>query len=542
MVRTEFTDDGYAAARAALPEDARRVLVVSTPSRRFVDDLTAALDGLEVEVFDQARVHVPRSVVETATARMEAFAPDAVITIGGGATTGLAKMLRLAFDFTFVALPTTYAASEMTSIWGTTHEGRKSTGRDPKVAPDLVVYDPRFTRRMPVGLTVRSLLNALAQPISAMGAGALTPDVAETANTAVGALVRAITTLAEDPDDLEARQAALRGTAGAGDVLARGKMGLHHKLAHFVGGRFDAEHASVHAILLPHSLDELRTANPEAHARIEAAAGREDLSAWVWDLLRRVEAPVGLRALDITWADMQAALRDNDGLPAPLLTRAWQGRRPTRATAFEDWGLRETVTVSGDLSAADTVVLAVHGRGSNADKFLLTVREIVGDGPAVVAVQAPGNAWYDNSYRDTVETIGEPLQVALREVQAALDTVLARGPEARHVLFGFSQGACLALEAAAISPTPLAGVVAIAGARIGPRDAYTPHAVDRPEAQVLVGVAQADSWVDAPDVRATAAQFEGGGARVTALFAPGDVHRIDPDQRAEAARLVAGEG
>ena len=41
-----------------------------------------------------------------------------------------------------VAVPTTYAGSEMTPVWGLTEDGAKRTGRDQRVLPFSVVYDP----------------------------------------------------------------------------------------------------------------------------------------------------------------------------------------------------------------------------------------------------------------------------------------------------------------------------------------------------------------------------------------------------------------
>lgn len=61
-----------------------------------------------------------------------------------------------------VAVPTTYAGSEMTPVWGLTEDGVKRTGRDPAVLPRSVVYDPDLLATLPVPLAVTSGVNALA--------------------------------------------------------------------------------------------------------------------------------------------------------------------------------------------------------------------------------------------------------------------------------------------------------------------------------------------------------------------------------------------
>ena len=67
------------------------------------------------------------------------------MAIGGGSATGLAKAVALETGLPVLAVPTTYAGSEMTSIWGLTDANGKTTGRDLRVLPRTVVYDPELT-------------------------------------------------------------------------------------------------------------------------------------------------------------------------------------------------------------------------------------------------------------------------------------------------------------------------------------------------------------------------------------------------------------
>lgn len=542
MTRIEFTHDGFELLAEALA-DRRRILLLTNPSRRFVDDATTALGGddVAIDVFDGARVHVPADVVRDASEKVKSFEPDAIVALGGGAATGLGKALRLEHDLFFAAVPTTYAGSEMTNIWGTTEDGNKRTGRDDRVLPDLVVYDAALSRRLPKKLTTQSLFNALAHPISALEAGALDQDGANAALVAVKTLVRAATQLAETPRHVEARADALRGASMAGKVLNRGNLGVHHKLAHFIGGRFDVEHGALHAALLPGTVSRIRAEKPELYEKIDEAAGLVDLPAQLFDLLRRAGAPTSLKDLGIAWPALCDAMKDAD-LPSDPLVFAHQGRRPAAATRFEDWGLRERTSVDGDLTSAETIVVALHGRGSNADAILRMVREVGGhaDSLAVAAIQAPGNVWYDNSYRDDFQTIGAPIETAIAEVTSALERCRSANGSARIVLFGFSQGACLALETAARTTTPLDGLVAFAGARIGPKDGYTESKLEREGVPVRLGIDLDDDWVDVADVDATAAWFTLVGADVEVLYSPGNVHEMTARQRISAAEVFLG--
>lgn len=130
-----------------------RVLVLAS-SQRHVAALRAALPGRDVAVFDGARVHVPVETVEAATAALAASGADTIVAIGGGSPIGLGKALRLTHDVRFVAVPTTYAGSEMTRLYGITRGRDKQTGKDDRVRPDLVLYDVALTTTMPLALSV----------------------------------------------------------------------------------------------------------------------------------------------------------------------------------------------------------------------------------------------------------------------------------------------------------------------------------------------------------------------------------------------------
>src|SRR3546814_5044560 len=72
-------------------------------------------------------MHVPALVAEEACKIARTSEANGVIAIGGGSTIGLAKIVALRTELPIVAVPTTYAGSEMTSIFGITEGGVKKT-------------------------------------------------------------------------------------------------------------------------------------------------------------------------------------------------------------------------------------------------------------------------------------------------------------------------------------------------------------------------------------------------------------------------------
>jgi maleylacetate reductase len=263
-----------------------------------------------VGLCDLAALHVPVDRVRAAVAVVDRTEPDVLLAIGGGSAIGLAKAIAIERRLPIAAVPTTYAGSEMTSIWGITDGEVKRTGRDPGVTPRLVVYDPNLSMSLPAGVSAASGMNAVAHAVEAMYAPEAGPIALVAAEEALRLLSRALPAVVARPDDLEARALALRGAHAAGVALELAAMGLHHKICHVLGGTFGLPHAPTHAAVLPHVVAFNAPAAPAAMARVATALGVADAAAGLAALnrvlgLTRSLAALGLRAEDI---DRAAAL------------------------------------------------------------------------------------------------------------------------------------------------------------------------------------------------------------------------------------------
>jgi len=519
---------------------ARRVLVISAPGRRHVDTVLAALVRFDTEVFDGAQVHVPGEVVDRAAAALGGA--DTMVTVGGGSATGLGKALRLDHELRFAAVPTTYSASEMTSIHGVTRDGRKVTGRADRVRPDLVAYDPALTATLPIGLTVQSLLNALAHPVGALSTASLEGDDRAAALDCAAALVRAIEDLLLWPSDLRARRRALIAASRAGALLDRGKMGVHHALAHLLGGGLGLPHAPLHSVLLPQTLAHLRSEQPALMAELETAVGRPALEAHLHDLLTRAGAARSLDALDADAGAVAELARSRPELPAEVVADAQHGLRPTGSGQRLPLGPEPMALLAGpDPSRARRVVVALHGRGAEAGGMVRRVRELAGNDPttAIIGLRSGDNRWYATRYGAPGAGDDAEVTAALARVDQALASLAAVVPPASTVLAGFSQGACLALEFVARNPGRVAAVVAPCGARIGAPSAWNPAAPgSHAGLRALLGAAAQDHWVDAAHVDATARWLRDAGAAVDLAGSPGDRHDIAAQLRLRARDII----
>lgn len=327
---------------------ARRALVLCTPEQAASGEAVAALLGeRSAGVFAQAVMHVPIETARAARAEAARLGADCAVAIGGGSTTGLAKAIALESPLPIIAIPTTYAGSEMTPIYGITEGGVKKTGRDGRVMPRTVIYDPELTLTLPLGLTVTSALNAIAHAAEGLYAHDGNPVVALMAEEAIRASAAALAPLKADPRDMAARGDALYGAWLAGIVLGSVAMGLHHKLCHTLGGSFNLPHADTHTVVLPHAMAYNGAAAPEAMARIARALHAADPTLPTHDaplalqqLAARNGAPTVLAALGMPAAglDRVAELAVQTPYPNPrpleqaalraLLQRAYDGSAP----------------------------------------------------------------------------------------------------------------------------------------------------------------------------------------------------------------------
>ena len=321
---------------------ARKALVLSTPEQRASAEMVADLLGPRaVGVFDRAVMHVPIETAREARELARALGADCAVAVGGGSTTGLGKAIALDSGLPILAIPTTYAGSEVTPIYGITEAGLKKTGRDLRVLPRTVIYDPELTVSLPVSMSVTSGINAIAHAAEGLYAVDSNPVMDLMAEEGIAALGRALPAIKNDAGNMAARADALYGAWLCGTVLGHVGMALHHKLCHTLGGSFNLPHAETHTIVLPHALAYNARAAAPAMQRIARALGSGSGPQAVYDLAKNNGAPVALRDLGLTEADLDQAcdiaLQNQYPNPRPLeraairqlLQDAFEGVRPS---------------------------------------------------------------------------------------------------------------------------------------------------------------------------------------------------------------------
>ncbi|ALE59173.1 maleylacetate reductase [Paraburkholderia graminis] len=334
--------------REVLQLGSERALILCSPEQKETGEAIAArLGARAAAVFDRAVMHVPLELAKEARALARELNADCAIAVGGGSTIGLGKAIALESDLPILAVPTTYAGSEMTPIYGITDAGLKKTGTDLRVLPKTVIYDADLTMSLPVALSVTSGINAIAHAAEALYSRDENPVTSLMAEEGIAALARALPLIVANSHNVEARAEAQYGAWLCGTVLGSVGMALHHKLCHTLGGSFNLPHAQTHTIVLPHALAYNRQAAPNAMQRIARALGSQDAALGVYELAKRCGAPLALKDIGMSAEDVSKAADiassnpywnpreiERDALLA-LLQDAFDGVAPRGATTTQ---------------------------------------------------------------------------------------------------------------------------------------------------------------------------------------------------------------
>ncbi|MEU0071540.1 maleylacetate reductase [Streptomyces sp. NPDC006332] len=314
----------------------RVMLIASDRERELADPIAAKIPA--VVRHEEVVMHVPVEVARRARQAAADAGADVLVSVGGGSTTGLAKAVAMTTGLPIVAVPTTYAGSEATNVWGLTEGETKTTGVDDRVLPASVVYDAGLLTTLPGRMTVASGLNAMAHCVDSMWAPRADPIDRALAQEGIRALATGLPTVADDSTSVAGIEQTLYGAYLSAVAFASAGSGMHHKICHVLGGMFNLPHAQTHAVVLPYVLAFNAPHAPEAEARVAQAFGTRAASAGLADLRRVLDAPRALRDYGMPEEGIVKALGPirkaiPAGNPAPvtdenltaLLQAAWAG-------------------------------------------------------------------------------------------------------------------------------------------------------------------------------------------------------------------------
>jgi alcohol dehydrogenase class IV len=375
-----------AAAGRVAAGHGRRVLVITDPIIAGTPGFATVLDSLsdlDVTIFKDAVVDVPRSAVDAAVALGESVTPDVIVAVGGGSVIDLAKVTALVLAHggplenyyavqsvpgpvvPLIALPTTAGTgSEATPVSVVTDPATqmKIGVASPHLIPLHAICDPLLTLGAPPVVTAHSGIDALSHAVEAYMAAREEPSVelvlgrpqvgknllSDTlALTAVGHIARNLVRAVEDGNDVEARTGMLYGSLLAGIAFGNSGVSAAHALQFAVGAATHTSHGLGTGLLLPYVMEFNRPARPADIAELSALMGGDAVEQ-VHALGQQIGLPASLAEIGLAQADLRPMAEASVGIkrlidnnPRPLdvdsleaiLDAAWHGD-PERLRAF----------------------------------------------------------------------------------------------------------------------------------------------------------------------------------------------------------------
>ena len=232
-----------------------KLLVVTDPyfmANGQAEKIATLAKAAETTYFDKVQPDPTVELAASGVALCKAFAPDAVVALGGGSTMDCAKAIvhfsGLPVDL--IAIPTTSGSgSEVTDFAVLTHNGGKHPIVDPRLRPKLAILDSDLLTGMPKTLIADTGFDAIAHAVEAYvatGAGRFTDALAQNAVAVIyGSLPASFS------GDLSVRQKIHEASAMAGVAFSSAGLGLCHAMSHALGGILHIPHGRLNAILLP---------------------------------------------------------------------------------------------------------------------------------------------------------------------------------------------------------------------------------------------------------------------------------------------------
>lgn len=253
------------------------VVLVSDPGVKGAGLLQAGLQGLEqrgiaVTLFTDVQADPPVHVIEAAVKLAVDAKVDGVVSIGGGSSMDVAKLVALLAvgqeklddiygvgmvkgrRLPLVLAPTTAGTgSEVTPISiVTTGDGEKKGVVSPVLLPDWAVLDAELTLGLPPAVTAATGIDAMVHAIEAYTSKRLKNPLSDAlARDALRLLGGNIHEACRNGTNREARHNMLLGSMLAGMAFANAPVAAVHALAYPVGARFHVPHGLSNSLVLP---------------------------------------------------------------------------------------------------------------------------------------------------------------------------------------------------------------------------------------------------------------------------------------------------
>jgi alcohol dehydrogenase class IV len=295
----------------------------------LADELRNSWQGMLVEGPPVAS-HTPYRDVEAVIETVRTAAPSLLVGFGGGSVIDAVKVVAAhgrTGDFrteipeedagiSVLAIPTTFAASEHTSVAGVSEGSTKRVLRGAAYKVDTAVYTPAAFRSMPREILRDSAVNSLAHALECAYSTNANPISAALTAAAASTLWRHLPRWWAGEDDR--LQPLMHGGIQAGFCLRDVGVGLVHAVGHALGARFHLSHGGASAAAMVPSL----AVNFKSHSALKivsdilelpptAASALGAIQAW----LESLGLPPHLNESVVDWEGVELDVKGDFTLP-----------------------------------------------------------------------------------------------------------------------------------------------------------------------------------------------------------------------------------
>jgi maleylacetate reductase len=300
--------------------EAHRIALVTTRSlvaeERLLSIVQHALGDARVAVTVVVSQHAPMTQVEAAIRMAGDAEVDGVVSVGGGSPIDAAKMLavkladrdgRASRGLPHIAVPTTLSAAELAAGAGYTDDaGNKAGLRDPRLLPDVAIYDAELTLATPMALWLSTGIRSLDHAVEGFLADGLHPFSDVMALEAIRRLFDSLPRAQAAPPDVSVRTENQLAAWFSFTLPGPSAGGLSHAMGKQIGARYGIPHGVTSCLLLPQVLRYYEAQMPERVALLSPATG-PDPAARVQGLIKSLGLPQHIAAYGIGEPELRKA-------------------------------------------------------------------------------------------------------------------------------------------------------------------------------------------------------------------------------------------
>ena len=322
----------------------KRIFVVSSPraarnNAALVEAWRAA--GAVVEMSAMVNREPDLALFELVLAMGRAFAPDAVVGLGGGSPLDVAKLVAALVDgrqgirevfgvgnlrgrhVYLACIPTTAGSGSEVSpnavLIDETERVKKGVV-SPHLVADVAFIDPQLSLSVPPAVTAAVGVDALVHCVEGFANKAAHATVDLYALEGIRRIGRSLAAAVERGGDLEARTDVMLGAMYGGLCLGPVNTAAVHALSSPLGGEYRIAHGVANSLLMPHVFRFNAPAMPDRYAAVAEALGvapaaaslatAEAGIARLAELSRTCGVPQRLRDVGVPRADLPRLARE----------------------------------------------------------------------------------------------------------------------------------------------------------------------------------------------------------------------------------------